>query len=142
MSLATYDASKLVMVFAGIPITGFADGTFVSIDNNEEAFSLMVGSDGDACRSKSNNFSARITFTLGQWSASNNLLSALHTLDVEGVTEGIGPMLVKDLSGTSIFACEKAWIVKAPVAAFGREADNREWVLETNDIKRLDGSQL
>jgi len=142
MALATYDADKLVMVFAGIPITGYADGTFVGIDNNEESFGLMVGSDGDACRYKTNNNSARITFTLGQWSVTNNLLSALLTLDIEGVTEGIGPLLIKDLSGTSIFACEKAWLVKPPLADFDRAPTNREWIIETDNLKRLDGSQL
>jgi len=135
MALYTYDPSQVAIIFAGIPVSGFADGTFVNVEQNEDSFTLQVGTDGEACRSKTNNKSGRVTFTLGQWSSSNALLSALHNLDVNTPNgDGIGPLLVKDNSGTSLYAAEKAWIVRPPAAAFSREAESREWIVETADL--------
>ncbi len=135
MALYTYDPSQVAIIFAGIPVSGFADGTFVNVEQNEDSFTLQVGTDGEGCRSKTNNKSGRVTFTLGQWSSSNALLSALHNLDVNTPNgDGIGPLLVKDNSGTSLYAAEKAWIVRAPAASFGREAESREWIVETLDL--------
>lgn len=128
-----YDPASVVLVFSGIPVSGYADGTFVSVDFNEDAFTLQVGTDGEACRSKSNNRSGRVTFTLGQWSMSNDLLSAVANLDLSTPNgDGIGPLLVKDFTGRSLYAAEKAWIVKMPTAEFGREATSREWIIETD----------
>ena len=140
MGVSTYDPAQVAVVFAGIPISGYADGTFLSVEQNEDSFALQVGTDGEACRSKSNNRSGRVTFTLGQWSEANDLLSALHNLDINTPNgDGIGPLLVKDNSGRSIFSAEKAWIVKPPAAGYGREAESREWVVETDNLVQFHG---
>lgn len=135
MALHTYDPKEVTIAFGAIILEGFADGTFVSVEQNEDAFSVQVGSDGEACRSKSNNRSGRITATLGQWSNSNLLLSAVYNADIRTPNgDGIFPLIVKDNTGTSIFAAEKAWITKPAPSAFGREAESREWVFETDNL--------
>ncbi len=140
MALHTYYPDQVAIVFAGIPISGFADGTFLSVEQNEDSFTLQVGTDGEGCRSRTNNRSGRATFTLGQWSASNDLLSALHNVDINTPNgDGIGPLLIKDNSGRSIFTAEKAWIVKPPAAGYGREAESREWVIETDNLIQQHG---
>ena len=55
MAVSTYNPDEVAIVFAGIPISGFADGTFLSVEQNEDSFTMQVGTDGEACRSKSNN---------------------------------------------------------------------------------------
>jgi hypothetical protein len=132
MALRTYDPKQVAIIFGG-PITGFADGTFVSIEANEEFFALIVGSDGEACRSKTNNYSARITLTLGQWSASNQVLSAQLQVDLNSpLGDGIIPFLLKDGSGSTVMSAEKAWIVQFATVEYGREPAAREWVIETD----------
>jgi hypothetical protein len=124
-----------MIIAGGVPISGFADGTFLSVENNEDAYSLQVGTDGEAPRSRTNNNSARFTITLQQGSLGNAILSGLHTAD-KLAPGGVGcfPVLVKDLGGTSLYACEKAWIVKRPGAEFGRESGSREWIIETDNL--------
>ena len=140
---STYNPDEVAIVFAGIPITGFADGSFLSVEQNEDSFTMQAGTDGEACRSKTNNRGGRATFTLGQWSRANDLLSALHNLDISTPNgDGIGPLLIKDNSGTSIFSAEKAWIVKPPAAGFAREAESREWVIETDNLVQHHGGNL
>lgn len=139
--LGTYNPDDVVLVLGAIIVTGYADGTFVNVERNEDSFSLTVGSDGEACRARTNNRSGRITFTLGQWSESNALLAALVTLDEESPNgDGIVPALVKDNSGTSLHTAEKAWIVKPAASANSREPENREWVVETNHLVTVPGS--
>ena len=133
MTLRTYDPDDVTLVAFGIPISGFADGTFVSVEFNEDSFTLAVGTDGDACRSKTSNKSAKMTMTLMQSSWTNDLLSAVHASDILTPSgDGIGPFLMKDNSGRTLFAAEKCWITKMPTTTFSREVESREWVLETD----------
>jgi hypothetical protein len=140
MAAKVYDAKSVIITFGPILVSGFADGTFVSVDQNEDSFTLQMGTDGEGTRSKSNNKSHTITFTLMQSSDSNDLLSAQHNLDLATPNgDGIGPLFVKDLLGRATYLAETAWIRKPPTAEFGREAGPREWTLETDNLVRLDG---
>lgn len=135
MALLNYDASQVLMIMAGIPVQGLADGTFVSAAFNEDGFTLTVGTDGEGTRAKTNNRSGRVTFTLMQSSSSNDLLSALHNLDLNSPNgDGIGPLLIKDRSGRTLITAESAWIVKHPDAEYAREASTREWIVETDEL--------
>ncbi len=141
MPAKVYNPKDITIIFGPIIVSGFADGTFLSIDFNEDAYSLQVGTDGEGTRSKTNNKSATITFTLMQSSDTNDLLSALHQTDIStSGGDGIVPFLVKDLQGTSLYVAETAWIRKAPTSEFGREAGPREWAIETDNLVAFIGS--
>lgn len=140
-NLKTYDAAQVAMLFGAIIITGgLADGTFVRVEQNSDAFMLKVGADGSGVRAKSNDKSAKITFTLLQSSDANLLLSAQHNLDIASPNgAGIAPLMVKDLSGQSLHAAAHAWISKMANSDFAREASTREWTIETDNIDSLVG---
>lgn len=142
MPLRTYNSADVSIVFAGIPMSGRADGAFLSVERNEDSYSIQVGTDGEATRSKTNNKSGRITITLMQSSQANAALSAFHNAAEAGITDGIAPFLAKDNSGLppSVYAAEKAWIVRHPTGEFDREAGPREWVLETDNLIIFHGS--
>lgn len=143
MGVRNYDPKGIVLVFAGIPITGYAQGTFISVEQNEDAFILTVGSDGEGCRSKTNNRSARVTVTLQQSSQANDALSAIHNVDLNSpLGDGIGPLLLKDISGTTIIAAEKAWIVRFPTSTYARDPETREWIFETDYAVQSLGGNL
>lgn len=131
--LSSYSAADVSMTAGAIMISGMAEGTFVKASFNEEAFKILVGADGEATRSKSSNRSGRVSFTTLQSSAANDSLSGLANLDFAS-GGGIVPLLVKDNSGRTIISAEKAWIVKHSDMEFGKEAGNREWVFETNNL--------
>jgi hypothetical protein len=143
MGVKNYDPAANVLVFAGIPISGFADGTYVSVEQNEDSYALTVGADGEGCRSKTNNRSARVTVTLMQSSLSNDLLSALHNVDLASPAgDGIGPFLMKDLTGTTVMAAEKAWLVRFPTSSYARDPETREWIIETDHMIQNVGGNL
>jgi len=138
MSVKTYDAGSVSIIFAGIPFEGFADGTFVTVARDNPSFNSLVGSDGEGARAKSNDKSGTITCTLMQTSVTNDLLSGVALLD-ELVGDGVAPILVKDNSGRTIASAETAWIEKPADAEFGREISNREWVIKTNSLNMFIG---
>ncbi len=136
-----YDPKQVIVSFKGILISGYADGTFVSAERNNDSFNLTVGSDGEGVRAKSNDRSGRVTFTLLQSSVANPALSACLLLDENSDNgDGVGPLTVTDLSGTTVLFAETAWLTKPATASFAREAEDREWVLETDSLEMLVGS--
>ncbi len=136
-----YDADQVTLVFMGIPIdSGFNDGEFCTIEQSAQDFDVVVGTDGEVTRSKTGNRHAVIKVKLLQTSSGNGALSALNNLDVlTPGGAGIGPMLIRDRQGTSLYTASKSWIAKPPDVAFDRTATAREWTLECANLVRFDG---
>lgn len=129
----TYDPKDISIIVGGVPISGFADGTFVEIERNEDMFALTVGADGEGARSKSNNRSGTLKFTLLQTSDSNQYMSALALID-EQSNAGAVPVMVRDNLGKSVFLAESAWIKKMATSTFSKSIESREWVMETDTL--------
>lgn len=134
----TFDPKAVEIILAGISFEGYADGTFVTVARDNDSFSSLVGSDGEGARALSNDKSGTITATLLQTSVTNAALSALANLD-EATGDGVGPLLIKDNSGTTLVSAETAWILKPADIEFGREISNREWTIKTDSLTMLHG---
>lgn len=139
MALRTYDPAQVIITVGGIPMSGFADGTFLLVDRDENAFTKVTGADGTSTRVKSNNRSGTMTLTLKQSSPSNDILSGFAALD-EISNAGVVPVLIKDLSGNSLFFSATGWVQKFPASEFGKEINNREWILDLVDVDMFVGS--
>lgn len=135
-----YDPKKVIITFGGAIMSGFADGTFLTVTRREDAWSLQIGTDGEGTRSKSNNRSGSFELVLMQSSSSNDVLSALAEAD-ELTNAGVFPALVKDVNGSSLYSAETAWIVKIADSEFGRDAGPRTWKIETNELIVFVGGQ-
>jgi hypothetical protein len=66
---------------------------------------------------------------LAQTSPFNDILSALAAAD-EVSSTGVFPVILKDNSGTTIVSSGAGWIRKPPTSGFGKEIENREWVID------------
>lgn len=130
----TYSCSEVQVIVGGAPMSGMADGTFVNIERDEQAYTKVTGADGSTSRSKSANRSGTITITLKQTSPSNDVLTGFMVADEQG-DAGVVPVLVKDNSGRTLHAASAAWVQKSPSQDFAKEISNREWVM---DCARLD----
>lgn len=139
--LKIYDASEVTCVFAGLPLdSGFGDGEFIRIEQAEDDFATVVGTDGEVTRSKTNNTLCTVTITLGQTSDGNTKLTTVHNLDKKGNNgAGVGPLLIKDRSGLALHMFGKAWIAAPPTVVYGKQAEGREWKLQAMITKRFDG---
>lgn len=143
MTNRIYDANQVQVSFSGVPCDGFADGDFLTITKEADAFTSVVGSDGNVARSKSNDRRATVEIRLLQTSLTNDLLSAIHKADLEANGgAGIGAFLVADLNGTSLYAAGNAWIKRSPDVTYGREAQERVWTLEVDVLQDFTGGNL
>lgn len=138
MALKTYDPKKITLIVGGAIISGYADGTFVDTVRDTDTFTKAAGADGEVARVKQNDKSGSITITLMQTSDSNLVLSAIAALD-ELSNTGVVPTLLKDLSGTTLVTAARSWISKQPATPLGKDVQNREWVLHTDELIQVVG---
>jgi len=136
MSLKTYDPKSVMVLVGGVPMSGFSEGTFVTVARDEDSFSKVTGADGETSRAKRNNRSGSMTLVLHQTSPSNDVLSALALAD-ELANAGVVPVMVKDASGRSLLFSALGWIKKPADASFSVEIEDREWVLDLADLDML-----
>jgi hypothetical protein len=138
MAVKTYRASEVSVSFGGAPISGYGDGTFLTITYNNDFFQLQKGADGEGLRTSTEDLSARITLTLMQGASSNDVLSGFLQADINADTGGL-PFLVKDSSGRMLFSSASMWIVKFPDVERAKEGSEVEWTLETNALQGFIG---
>lgn len=144
MTLAVYDASLVVLAWGGVSIaSGFADGEFVSVEYDADAFTLYVGTDGSGTRAKSNNRAAKFSVRLAQSSPMNAHFSEMHNNDVR-VPNGAGvmPFLLEDKSGNTLIRAAHAWIVKPPGQSFDRVVKERVWTFQTEKADSIIGGNI
>jgi len=139
--MKVYDANEVTIIVAGIPIdSGYDDGEFCRIEPESPDFVDKVGTDGEVTRSKTNDRRATCSVILMQSSTGNALLSALNNIDrLNGNGAGVGPFLVRDKQGTSLYAAAECWISQPPNVSFDREPTAREWTIRIANLERFDG---
>lgn len=139
-----YDPGLVVVVFGGIQMRGYADGTFVQIERAEDAFSMAVGAGGDVVRVRNRNRTGSITVTLQRASPVNDLLAAIALADEVGASAaaGVKPIMVRDLNGTLLAGGAEAWIRKLPTVELGVEHSNVEWVIDVATLQLTPGGAI
>lgn len=128
---ANYSADRCVVVFAGIVIQGFADGSFIRYRAKSDGFTSRVGSDSLVSHSRTNDPRKEISFILESTSSSNDALSALHSVDLVAPNgAGVGALLIQDLNGTTLITSELCRIMRHTDRELARETGTNEWTLE------------
>lgn len=123
--------SEDVKITAGThTLTGTAKGTFVSVKEIGDGITAEDGNDGEVARSMKRYARFEITVTLMQTSVSNDFLSSAYALD-RLAGQGMMPVTVRDLNGTTLVTAPEAWVKKLPDADFAETSGNRSWVIET-----------
>lgn len=126
-----YDPGRVIIVVNGVQIQGFADGTFVKVARKTPSFSDKAGAGGDVVRTKSRDLRATMEITLLPSSPSNDYLSGLVATDehVDAGVGAVGPVMVKELNGTTVCAGANAWVTQPADTEFGAEPVNRTWLV-------------
>ncbi|MCE5168526.1 DUF3277 family protein [Paenibacillus profundus] len=129
MSTSTnYDAMDVTVTVDGTFITGFAEGSMVEGEKDEENFSASVGAQGDVVVSEVNNPLGTITITLQQTSPSvsflNQLANSKKTVPVWVIYGG---------TPKEKFGGSRARIKKPATASYSDEAEDREFELQVFD---------
>lgn len=133
MAFAQYDAKQVQVIVDGQSITGFADGTFVEIEFDEQQWNKVTGADGLTSRAKTNNNTGTVTVTLLATSSGNDILSSIWNKDRRSNT-GVFNLLVKDSTGRTVWSSAQAWIQQMPTQSFSKEVDERAWVIDCVEL--------
>ena len=126
----TYDPKKVIILLGGVPITGYADGTFVQIDPNGDAFTKKVGADGEVARELSNDNTHTIQITLMQTSLSNIYLRTVMKVD-RATGLGMLPLAFTDLNTMEEKFWPQAWVSVEPATGRAKETTDTQWTLHT-----------
>jgi hypothetical protein len=140
-NVRTYDPKLVIITFGPVIITGYAEGTFVTITQNGESFEKVRGSDGGVDRVNKNSADYAVAVTLRQTSLTNDALSVIAAADRLD-NSGKKPLTVKDLNGTSLFFAEQAWIGKEPDDENSDSLGSREWRFDTGIASKFTGGNL
>ena len=140
-ALKIWDLDQLSVIACGIPVdSGYGEGECIKVEWDEEDFTDKKGADGEMTRSKTYNGAASITITLMQTASANALFSALSLVDRKAKNgAGVGPMLLRDRGGATIYGASKSWIAARPSPTFGREATHRDWKFRCSDLEGFEG---
>lgn len=133
MSTKTYDPAQISIILGGHIATGYADGTFVKLSRNADAWSTKSGADGETARAKSNDKTGVLELTIMQTSPTNDVLSGFAIAD-ELKNAGTFPVLVRDANGNTIATSEQGWIKKIPDVEYGKEIAERAWMIELGEL--------
>lgn len=140
MSTKHYDPDQVQCLAFGIPMEGYAEDSMIDIEWDVEAFKLVRGVDGGITRSKVLGRTATATLHLLQSSRSNAVLTGVHTQDLLSPGgAGVGPFLVRDGNGASLFATDEAWVVSFPNIGYGGQAGPRDWKICCVNPKVVEG---
>ena len=126
----TYNPKNLYISIGNHRISGYAEDSFVQIAPSTEGFTKKVGCDGEVVRSVSPDDTYVITLVLLQTANDNAYLQNQYNNDQQ-TGDGIFPISIKDEKGKLLFNAEQAWVSKPATRAYGREAGNREWEIQT-----------
>ena len=122
-------------------ISGFAEDSHVNIEREKETYQHYTGVDNTATRIYSANTSGKVTCSLQQSSASNDVLSALYNYDKQyrGTSKGLFSVTVKDGSGRSIMFAQEAYVGVVPNQQYGSGMNTRDWVLHCTQMDDMIG---
>lgn len=132
-SVRTYNPSRIVIIVHGLPMTGYADGTFVNITMPSDGITTSVGADGEIARAINPDRRCTVTITLQQTSPSNDFLSTIFNMDILTCGGHVAPILIQDLCGETLFSASSCWVVKPADVEFSKEISNRAWQLQTGN---------
>lgn len=137
-----YDPLKVSILLGSHIAGGFADGTFVTINRNNQAWSLVRGASGESARAKSNDKSGTFELTLMQTSITNDFLTSKMLLDEAPGSLGKFPVVITDAHGLTVLAATEVWVQQPPSVEYGKEMSDRVWTLEAGDIDFYVGGTL
>lgn len=137
-----YNPNEVIIYLGGVLVDGFADGDFLSIEQQSPQFKEEVGTSGEVAVSKTNDRRLKITVKTIQTSAANLAFSAMaQTARNSPASAGklFMTFQMEDLSGKSICNATQAWIIGMAPATYDRTAKSREWEIHTADGDWIEG---
>lgn len=116
-------------------ISGYAEDSHINVERDSETYEHVTGVDNQATRIYKANKSGKITVSLAQSSASNDILTLLYANDAASRnSDGLFTVTVKDGSGRSVAFAQEGYIGVVPNSQYGNSLNNRDWVINCTNM--------
>lgn len=113
-------------------VSGYMEDSHINIERSKDTYTSYTGVDNVTTRIHSADTSAKVTLSLQQSSASNDVLSQLYVNDKNSRnSSGLFAVTIKDGSGRSVYFSQESWIGVVPNSQFGSGMNGREWVIHS-----------
>lgn len=129
--MRTYDPNDVNVIVDGRYLTGFASGTFVSVEKDEDKYSAYVGAQGEVVRAETANNMGKIVVTLEHTSPSNTFLSGLAKR-----REPFAAHMIDRGSREMTVGGSQCWILKDADEDRGSEPSEVEWTIVVADYEK------
>lgn len=131
----TYSPIDVGITFAGKPLEGFSDRSFIKIERQDPLYTSKRAMDGTVAVTQQKYSVWKVSLTLAQSSPSNNFLDGVQKLMFDNRMSEMSylPLIVKDNSGSTMFFAKDVWLDTIPVQEFSNGMTYREWVFSCND---------
>jgi len=139
MATKDYDPKQVVLSLGGVAVEGYADGTFITAQRNNQTFNLVSGASGETVRAKSNDKTGTLEITLLQSSATNDWLSGKMLADEGPTNAGKFSVAMIDKNGTTVVSAVEGWVQQPPAVEYGKELGERTWTIECGELLFLVG---
>lgn len=126
--MPTYNFNDVTVIVDGVFITGFADGTGVSTEKQEDNFTTKTTADGETVVSESNDKRGLITITLDQTSPS------VPYLNSKANSKSEYPAWVMGANGEKAGG-SRTRVRKTANKEFGKESSERAFEIEVMDYE-------
>lgn len=130
-TIRTYDPQKCQIILGTSPVSGFADGSFVTVEQDGESFVDKAGADGEVARARKADRRGTMKLTLLATSIFNVIMTALHAVETPF------PVLIKE-GGTTVFST-KGWVQKPAAFERGAEISDAEWTVRLARVEFIHG---
>jgi hypothetical protein len=137
-----WDPDQVDCILGGFAMSGFADNSMIEFEEEGDRFSEVDGIDGGLTRSKKIVRKGTLTVHLANTSKSNDVLTAIHTTDINAPGgAGVIPGLIRDKNGSTLYALPECWVMGFPKDEFTDKASERAWKVRcVNYIPFLGGT--
>lgn len=109
MRVQTYDPKKVMVIWGGVVLTGYAEGSIVNCEKNEESSNAKVGALGEVTQMINSDNTGTITVSLSNNSPSLGMLTS------DAQAHSIKPIQVIDMNTEALNAGgSEAWVIKTP----------------------------
>lgn len=132
----TYNPKKNIIIYGAKQLTGFAEDDMITIKPLGDGMQIFSGADGEVGRSIDPNSTYEVTVSLATSSKSNDYLSACFNKDRK-TGNNMLPLIIKDLSGSTLFFAKQAWIKNFTESKRGRKISNQDWTFNTGQVDDL-----
>lgn len=121
-----YDPARIFVTFGGLPIRGYAPGTFINIRRDSPNWKNVRGTNSELRRLKQKNRGGTVDLTLRHSSPVNQVLGGLVVTD-EITSAIIAPLVIADLLNLSGAATVDAYISGYPDLVYSQGEPNLTW---------------